>query len=195
MIDKKRVPVLLGAVLVTAVLAFLARDALREPQIVRAVPKAIETLAARPVSLPGGAIRDLGKPPGKLLVLHFWATWCPPCVEEFPSLLAFWKEVGKNPNVELLAVSVDEEWKTVDDWMKKVGAGGIPLALDPMRTTATAFGTVKFPETYVLSSSGEIVEKFIGPLQWTSPAFRKEFDKVLKASAALAAPPGAKAGG
>jgi len=195
MIDKKRVPFLLGAVLVTALLAFLAKDALREPPIVRALPKARETLAPRPVSLPGGAIRDLGKPPGKLLVLHFWATWCPPCVEEFPSLVRFWKEYGRNPNVELLAVSVDEDWKTVDGWMKKVGAAGVPLALDPKRATARAFGTEKFPETYVLSSSGEVVEKFIGPIQWTSPAFRKEFDTLLRAVEAPAAPSEARGGG
>jgi thiol-disulfide isomerase/thioredoxin len=153
------------------------------------------TPEARLVSLPGGAVRDLAKPPGKLLIVHFWATWCPPCVEEFPSLLRFWREYGKNPRVELLAVSVNEDWKTVDDWMKKVGAVGIPLALDPKREAARAFGTEKFPETYVLSASGEVVDKFVGPVAWTSPAFRKQFDEILKASAVPETSPRTKAGG
>ncbi len=193
MIEKKSVPVLIGAVLVTAVLAVLLKDSLREPPVVKTLPAAPRLPEARPVSLRGGGVRDLSKPPGRLLVLHFWATWCPPCVEEFPSLAQFWKEHERDPNLELLAVSVDEEWKTVDDWLKKAGATGIPVALDPKRTTAKAFGTEKFPETYVLSSSGEVLEKFIGPVAWTSPEFLREFDALLKAAAP--APGGRGTGG
>lgn len=142
--------------------------------------------APRLVSLPGGGTRDLSRPPGRLLIVHFWATWCPPCVTEFPALLRFWKEYGKKPGLELLAVSVDEEWKTVDDWVKSVGAGGIPLALDPRRTTAKAFGTEKFPETYVLSPSGQVVDKFVGAVSWTSPALRKRIDELLTGRSAPA---------
>ncbi len=193
MIDRKSLPVLIGAVLVTVVLAILLKDALREPPVVKTLPPAPRALEERPVALRGGGVRDLSKPPGKLLVVHFWATWCAPCVEEFPSLLAFWRDHQKDPNLELLAVSVDEEWKTVDDWLKRVGASSLPMALDPKRTTAKAFGTEKFPETYVLSSSGEVLEKFIGPVAWTSPEFRREFDVLRKAAAPP--PPGRGTGG
>ena len=187
MIDKKNLPVLAAATIVAAILGYLFRDALRAPQSVRALPKALPAAAAPglskapPVSLPGGGQRDLTRPPGKLLIVHYWATWCPPCVTEFPDLLAFWKEYRKNPALELLAVSVDEDWKTVDDWVRKVGAGGVPLALDPQRAAAKAFGTEKFPETYILSPTGQVVDKFIGPVVWTSPAVRKRIDELLKA--------------
>jgi cytochrome c biogenesis protein CcmG/thiol:disulfide interchange protein DsbE len=192
MIDRKSLPRLAVAAILAAIVAFLVRDSLRVPQTVRTLGEAPregpapEPSAPRLVSLPGGGTRDLSRPPGQLLIVHFWATWCPPCVKEFPALLRFWNEYGKKPGLGLLAVSVDDEWKTVDDWVKNVGAGGIPLALDPRRTTAKAFGTEKFPETYVLSPSGQVVDKFVGPVPWTSPALRKQIDELLAGRSAPA---------
>lgn len=189
MIDRKSLPVLAIAAVIAAVMAFLAKDSLRAPETARlARPEPAAPASALPVArlvtLPGGETRDLSRPPGQVLIVHFWATWCPPCVEEFPALLRFWKEYGKKPGLGLLAVSVDENWKTVDDWVRKVGAGGIPLALDPQRATARAFGTEKFPETYVLSPSGQVVDKFIGPVSWTAAAIRKRFDDLLASRSA-----------
>lgn len=186
MIDRKSLPTLAVAAVIAAGLAYLAKDSLRAPErsgpLLPAPAEAPAAVASpRLVSLPGGGTRDLSRPPGQLLIVHFWATWCPPCVEEFPALLGFWKEYGKRPGLGLLAVSVDEDWKTVNDWVRSVGAGGIPVALDPQRSTAKAFGTEKFPETYVLSPSGQVVDKFIGPVPWSSPAIRKRIDGLLEA--------------
>ncbi|MGE5344838.1 MAG: TlpA family protein disulfide reductase [Acidithiobacillales bacterium] len=192
MIDRKSLPVLAVAAVIAAGLAFLAKDSLKTPKSSATLPLAPAEAASvapgpRLVSLPGGGTRDLSRPPGQLLILHFWATWCPPCVEEFPALLRFWKEYEKKPGLALLAVSVDENWKTVNDWVRSVGATGIPVALDPERNTAKAFGTEKFPETYVLSPSGQVVDKFIGPVPWTSPAVRKRIDELLGARVAASA--------
>ncbi|MFI5182311.1 MAG: TlpA family protein disulfide reductase [Thermoanaerobaculia bacterium] len=187
MIDRKSLAIIAAAAVAAVLLAWTARDALRVPMSVQALPAASASLpeaaagTSRVVSLPGGRSRDLAGAPGKLLILHFWATWCPPCVTEFPELASFWAVVGKKPGIELLAVSVDEDWKTVDGWMKKNGFAGIPLALDSQRASAKAFGTEKFPETYVLSPSGEVVDKFVGVIQWSSPEVRKRFDELLAA--------------
>jgi peroxiredoxin len=195
MIDKKSLPVLAAAVAAAALLAWAVKDTLRVPMTVRALPAPSAAVPApaggapRTVSLPDGRTRDLAAPPGRLLVLHYWATWCPPCVKEFPELAALWKELGKKPGIELLAVSVDDDWKTVDDWMKKNGIAGIPLALDPRRTSAKAFGTQKFPETYVLSPSGEVVDKFVGAVRWSAPPVQKRLEELLSTH-----PPG-RAGG
>jgi cytochrome c biogenesis protein CcmG/thiol:disulfide interchange protein DsbE len=190
-IDRKSLPVLAVATVIAAGLAYVARDSLRGSATGPSPPPAPAAATAAPaprlVSLPGGGTRDLSRPPGQLLILHFWATWCPPCVEEFPALLRFWKEYGKKPGLGLLAVSVDENWKTVNDWVRSVGATGIPVALDPERSTAKAFGTEKFPETYVLSPSGQVVDKFIGPVPWTSPAVRKRIDDLLESRTAASA--------
>src|SRR5262249_40997624 len=66
-----------------------------------------------------GAKTDLSKEKGKLYIIHFWATFCPPCVEEIPALSAFWDKYRARGNVELFAISVDKDWKTIDDFMKK----------------------------------------------------------------------------
>jgi len=187
MIDRKNLPVVAIAVAAAAaaILAYVAKDALRAPMTVRVLPAASASLPApitgssRMVALPDARTRDLAAPPGKLLILHYWATWCPPCVSEFPDLARFWKDYGKKPGLELLAVSVDEDWRTVNDWLKKNGITGVPLALDPRRTSAKAFGTEKFPETYILSPSGEVVDKFVGAILWSAPAVRKRIDGLL----------------
>jgi thiol-disulfide isomerase/thioredoxin len=195
MIERKSLAVVTVAAAAAAVLAYVVRDTLRGPMTVRALPAASASVPAatsaspRIVALPGGGTRDLAAPPGKLLIVHYWATWCPPCVSEFPDLAGFWKEYGKKPGIELLAVSVDEDWKTVDDWLKKNGIAGVPLALDPRRASAKAFGTEKFPETYVLSPSGEVVDKFVGAILWSAPPLRKRIDELLKAN------PPSRAGG
>lgn len=148
------------------------------------------TLAGpRPVTLRDGKTRDLAKAPGKLLIVHFWATWCPPCVEELPGLLEYAQSVKGDPAVEILAVSVDTDWKTVDAFLEKTKATGLPIALDPQRATAKAFGTEKFPETWFLDPQGKVVEAFIGPVRWGQPDTRKRLTE-LRAIAVKTLPGG-----
>jgi thiol-disulfide isomerase/thioredoxin len=183
MIDTKSLTTVAVAAAVAAALAFAARDSLKAPVVVRPIPNEVRVgPPAKPapdlpklVELPGGGTRDLSKPPGdKLLVVHFWATWCAPCVEEFPGVVAFWKQFRSNPKVELLTVSVDEGWPAVEGWLKKSGAAGIPVALDPKRLTAKAFGTEKFPETYVITADGTVLERYEGAIDWNAPGFRQQ---------------------
>ena len=136
-------------------------------------PKPAAPAGPRPVSLRDGTSRDLAMAPGKLLIVHFWATWCPPCVEELPGLLAYANSIKGDPSVEVLAVSVDPDWKTVDTFLRKMKATGLPVALDPSSATARAFGTEKFPETWFLDPSGRVMEAFIGPADWNRPETRK----------------------
>jgi len=99
-----------------------------------------------------------------------------------PGLLKFWKEFGSRPGLDLLAVSVDGDWKTVEGWIAEGGSRGVPLALDPEKKTASAFGTDKFPETYVLSPSGKVLEKFVGAVDWSSPSVRNRIEQLRQAS-------------
>ncbi len=142
-----------------------------------------------PVTLKDGTSRDLSAPSGKLLVVHFWATWCAPCEEELPGLLAWWKEAKADPRIELVAVSVDEDWKTVDGFLAKRNAADLPLALDPKKSAASAFGTEKFPETWILAPDGTILIHQVGPQDWSAPATRSLFSAL--AARALPARPAA----
>jgi thiol-disulfide isomerase/thioredoxin len=189
--DSRRLPVvLLAATLVAAALAFLAKDALLPPAMPAPAPAAASPKAGAPagprvVLARDGARRDLASKTGKGLILHFWATWCGPCREEMPELVKFVKDTKGDANVEFLAVSVDEDWKVVDAWLKERGIAGLPVALDPGGATAHLYGTDKFPETWFIAPSGEIVQQVVGAADWSKPklrAFAAEFSRASQAT-------------
>jgi thiol-disulfide isomerase/thioredoxin len=97
-----------------------------------------------PIFDKAGKKTDLAKQKGKIFIVHFWATWCPPCVEEIPALSRFWDKYRTREDVELYAVSVDKDWKIIDDFMAK-NPSTIRLFLDPGAATAKRFGTTQYP--------------------------------------------------
>lgn len=174
--DSRRLLVVLAAAaLVAAALSYFAKDALVPPGAPRpaAVPaKAVAPAGSLVVLARDGARRDLASKTGKGLILHFWATWCPPCREEMPNLVKFVGDTKGDSNVEFLAVSADDDWKTVDAWLKEHRISGLPVALDPRGATAHLYGSDGYPETYFITPSGEIVQHVVGPMDWSSPKFR-----------------------
>jgi thiol-disulfide isomerase/thioredoxin len=187
-LDRKRALGLGAAVVVSGALAYLAKDALRPPGVgvpTLAVPAPKKALPAGPLPVRArdGATRDLAARTGRGLILHFWATWCAPCREEMPALVKFVRETKGDRNVEFLAVSTDEEWKVVDAWLKERGIEGLPVALDPKGDTAHRLGTDKFPETWFVAPSGEILRHVVGEADWNDPAFREfaaEFSRSVR---------------
>jgi peroxiredoxin len=118
---------------------------------------------------PDGRQVSLSDLRGKVVMVHFWATWCPPCVEELPTLAKLHQDL-KGADFEMLAVSVDEGGAdAVTAFMKKNGLD-VPVLLDPDRSTAELYGTFKFPETYIVDREGIVRHKAIGPRDWTDPA-------------------------
>ena len=103
---------------------------------------------------------------GKLLVLNFWATWCPPCIEEMPSLDEFQKRLAP-AGVVVLGVSVD---KSEQDYRAFLGKARVSFltARDPSAEISGQYGTFKYPETYVIDSRGKVLQKHIGPEVWTN---------------------------
>ena len=96
---------------------------------------------------------------GKLLILNFWATWCPPCREELPSLDALQRTLG-NKGLVVLAVSVDKDEKLYKEFLT-VNKVAITTARNPSQDINREYGTVQFPESYIIDSSGRVVEKII----------------------------------
>lgn len=188
-LDRKKALGLGTAVLIGGVLAFLAKDSLRPPDVRApqiAVPAAKKTLPAGPlpVRTRDGATRDLAAKTGRGLILHFWATWCAPCREEMPALVKFVRETKGDRNVDFLAVSTDEEWSVVDAWLKERGIEGLPVALDPKGDTAHRVGTDQFPETWFLAPSGEVLQHVVGAADWNDPKLREfaaEFSRAATA--------------
>lgn len=101
---------------------------------------------------------------GKTVFLNFWATWCPPCVEEMPSLRRLYERLSGHPDFVFLAVSTDEEWAAVRRFFEREPAP-FSVLLDPKGEIARRYGTTKFPETYVIRD-GEVLGHIIGPRDW-----------------------------
>jgi len=114
---------------------------------------------------------------GKVVVLNFWATWCPPCVEETPSLNKLQKYI-ESRNGLVLGVSVDEDPAAYEKFLKDQGVN-FPTFREPTRKLALDYGTPVFPDTYIIDRHGKIARKFYGPQQWESPDMLAYFDAIL----------------
>ena len=114
---------------------------------------------------------------GKLLVLNFWATWCPPCVEETPSLSEFAKTYEKE-GIVVVAVSIDKNEAAYRRFLAQVRPG-FQTARDPEADVPARFGTFKWPETYVIDQSGRVRQKYISNRNWMDPAVVNEIRSFL----------------
>ncbi len=104
---------------------------------------------------------------GQVVVLNFWATWCPPCVEEMPSLVQMQQRM-KARGVTVLAVSVDVDQNSYRQFLSNHGVSLITVR-DPEQKANSLYGTFKFPETYVIDRNGVMRRKFIGAVDWNEP--------------------------
>jgi len=115
---------------------------------------------------------------GKLLVLNFWATWCPPCIAELPSLNQMARTLGPK-GVVVLGISVDQDKKAYDDFLRRFKLS-FEVAHDPSADIASEYGTFKYPETYVITPDGTVVEKFIADRDWMEPALLKRLESHIR---------------
>ncbi len=118
---------------------------------------------------PNGKSVSLSDFRGKVVMVHFWATWCPPCVEELPTLAKLYQDLA-GKDFEMLAVSVDEGGAEAVTAFMHQNKLNVPVLLDSDHATASRYGTFKFPETYILDREGIVRYKVIGPRDWRDPA-------------------------
>jgi cytochrome c biogenesis protein CcmG, thiol:disulfide interchange protein DsbE len=104
---------------------------------------------------------------GQIVVLNFWATWCPPCVEETPSLLEMQRRM-KDKGVVVLAISLDADDAAYHRFLKEHNVDLLTVR-DNDQKSNNLYGTFRFPETYVIDRNGVLRRKFIGPVDWNSP--------------------------
>jgi len=126
-----------------------------------------------------GNLVHLGSLKGKVIFLNFWATWCPPCKEEMPSMESLYQRLRGRP-FEMLAVSIDEEGKgAVQPFMEKYSLT-FPALLDREKKIAAVYGITGIPETFIIRKQGVIDLKIIGPQNWTEKKWRDYFDRLLE---------------
>ena len=132
-----------------------------------------------PIYDKAGAKTDLAKEKGKIFIIHFWATWCPPCVDEIPALSKFWEKYqSRSDRLGLYAISVDKDWKTIDGFLAK-NPNRVPAYRDPDGKTAARFGTTQYPETYIANKAGRVLYRVQGAMSWDDPEVRRRIEQLL----------------
>lgn len=114
-----------------------------------------------------GQLHSLNDFRGKVVLVNFWATWCPPCIEEMPSMDSLQKTLDQE-KFSIIAISVDDSWDSVDTFIKSSDLD-LNIYSDFEGKVAKLYGTHKVPETYILNKEGIVVRKILGEIDWTSP--------------------------
>ncbi len=127
-----------------------------------------------------GQVVALGDYRGRVVVLNFWATWCPPCIEEMPSLNRL-QERYADQGLQVLAVSVDEDAESYEKFLSQNKITFLTLR-DPGRRVSLDYGTIKLPETYIVGRDGRLLNKIIGPADWMGQEMLTYFDALLAGS-------------
>lgn len=124
---------------------------------------------------------------GKIVIVNFWASWCNPCVEEFPSLVKLISQF--KDDVVVLAVSEDETSDDMAAFMKamKLPKPGIEIVWDEHKQFMKAYGVEKIPETFLVGRDGKLIRKVLGIENWANDDAVGYF-KMLTASGRQQAP-------
>jgi cytochrome c biogenesis protein CcmG/thiol:disulfide interchange protein DsbE len=161
----------LAAALVVVLFAGLGKDpqAIDSPLVGRPAPQ----FALREVST--GQTINLDQLKGRPVVLNFWATWCRPCYEEHPTLVA--NARGLQPNVQFLGVVFQDSEERIQKFLDERGRA-YPTVVDDAGKTAIAYGVGGVPETFFLDAAGTIVAKYNGPL--TNDQLQANLEEAMK---------------
>jgi cytochrome c biogenesis protein CcmG/thiol:disulfide interchange protein DsbE len=119
---------------------------------------------------------DLDALRGHVVLLNFWATWCGPCIQELPALEQMQRDL---PQVNVVTVSTDEDEATYRSFLTHYRVSLLSVREGNMKANEL-YGSVRYPETYVIDKNGIIRRKFIGPQDWTGA----EIESYLKKLAA-----------
>jgi len=116
---------------------------------------------------------------GKVVLLNLWATWCPPCKEEMPSMEEL-NTLMAGRDFIMLAVNVEENGRTVVPEFLENTPYTFPILYDDKGVVQDLYGSVKFPESFIINKDGTIAEKVVGPLDWASPKVIDYFNALTK---------------
>ncbi len=132
---------------------------------------------------PGGFLIDEGGRPvpvgsrmAPVTLVHFWATWCPPCMTEVPSLGELAEDFGQyRGDFTILMVAVADDMERVEEFVgNRVGS----VLYDPSWEVTHRYGTRKLPETYLVVK-GQVVERWIGAQDWNDPEIRARVEEAI----------------
>jgi len=141
------------------------------------LPKQMKLFKAPEFSLKNedGKVFKLSDYKGKLVIINFWATWCPPCRYEMPAMERAWKKL-KGKGVVLLAINVGEDENTIFEFTAKYPMT-FPILLDRKGEVVKKYKVTGLPTTYIISTDGVVIYRAMGGRMWDHP---KLVNKLLK---------------
>jgi cytochrome c biogenesis protein CcmG/thiol:disulfide interchange protein DsbE len=115
---------------------------------------------------------------GKVVFINVWATWCPPCVEEMPTIQQLYERLHSR-GLEILAVSLDALGvQVVAPFVQSRGLS-FPTLLDPKNLVQRLYHTTGVPESFIVDKRGILVDKVVGPRDWVHPQLLAQFERLL----------------
>ena len=117
-------------------------------------------------------------PKGDVILLNFWATWCPPCRQEMPSMVELSKEYAAK-GLKVVAVSVDRDAKALKDFVAEYKLPFLVLH-DIDSAVSENYGVYRYPETFLIDRQGKVQAHLVGAIEWMSDPVRKKVEALLK---------------
>lgn len=169
-----RTVLLIGVAIAAVLLGVLFMGLGKNPNEIRSplIGRTAPTFTLREVGT--GRAVDLTQLKGKPVVINFWATWCAPCWEEHPVLVA---NAKLRPDVQFLGVVFQDSEEKIMGFLQQRGSS-YPTVVDDKGKTAIAYGVGGVPETFFLDANGKIVAKFSGPM--STDALQENLQKVVR---------------
>ena len=116
---------------------------------------------------------------GDYILLNFWATWCPPCVKEMPSMERL-QQKFKDKGIQVVAISLDKEPQAkVAAFVARLNLS-FPILLDPVGIVSDPYGANALPSTFILNPEGRVIAAAKGERDWYSEEAISYFDELLK---------------
>lgn len=174
-------------------LGFVFWDQNRTPELIR-ISETTTQQASKSAPIPNIELNRLHKTAislhdikNKAIAIHFWATWCAPCLKEFPNLIKLAERHGET--LSFIAISIDDDKDKIDMFLKRIGLAlhtDLPenfiMTHDPKKHLAhDLFQSVKYPETFMLTPDYRIDKKIIGETDWLSPEMDRYISSLISA--------------
>jgi peroxiredoxin len=114
---------------------------------------------------------------GKIVFVNLWATWCPPCRAEMPSMQALYDRL-KGRDFAMLAIAEDTNPADVTAFVQELGLT-FPILLDTDNRLPGRLGVTGYPETFVIDRDGRVIKHVIGPEEWMAPRVIAYFEDLI----------------
>jgi DsbE subfamily thiol:disulfide oxidoreductase len=163
---KAKVIIVVGVVLVAALLGVVFGTKKHETR----PAKALVGLDSPELSVgdPSGATVRLADLKGTVVFVNYWATWCPPCREEMPSIQNLYRRFRDEKGFRMVTILYRDDYQKAMAYLKDNNYD-FPVMLDIDGKSAAAYGVTGVPETYIIDRKGTLRQKMIGPFDWSSP--------------------------